>query len=101
MPSEEAYQAVLAELAKLAEAWRIHREVVNRAIGYLNEEVVGFRTRLDKDDEAREKRQEQIDTALKTITDSQTKILRRQLVRFGVELAIGLAIVAYLYGMSR
>lgn len=100
MPSDEAYQAVLAELSKLVEAWRIHREVINRAVSLLNEEVWGFRKRLDKDDEAREVRQGQIDAALKVLIDGQAQIKRRQNIRIGIELLIVLAGIAFFIGRS-
>ena len=101
MPTEDAYQAVLAELARLAEAWRIHREVVNRAISYLNQEVVSFTQRLDKDDQARAERQAQVDAVLKQIADSQSQQRRWQLIRLGVELLAIVIVGAYLYGVSR
>lgn len=101
MPSEEAYQAVLAELQKLVEAWRIHREVINRAVSLLNQEVIGFTQRLDKDDQARADRQSQIDTVLKQITDNQTQQRRWQWVRLGVELLTIAVVAAYLIGASR
>jgi hypothetical protein len=92
MPSDEAYQAVLAELAKLGDAWRIHREVINRAIGLLNNEVLAFRDRLDKDDVDRIARQAQLDVTLKSIEDGQRLIRRWQWIRIGFE-AITLAII--------
>lgn len=67
MPSDEAYQAVLAELTKLVEAWQRHREVINRAVNQLNHEVMAFSDRLDKDDKARVIRQTEIDGILKRI----------------------------------
>lgn len=101
MPTEDAYDAVLAELGKLAEAWRIHREVVNRAIGYLNQEVIGFRDRLDKDDVARTQRQSEVDAALQRIDQGQARIQRWQLIRLIVEVVAIIAVAAYLYGVSR
>jgi hypothetical protein len=85
----------------LVEAWRIHREVINRAIGYLNKEVIEFRERLDQDDKARIKRQEQIDVALQNIQDGQAGIRKWQWIRLGAELAVILIVAAYLVGMSR
>jgi len=101
MGSDDAYQAVLDELSKLAEAWRIHREVINRAIGYLNKEVIEFRERIDQDDKARVDRQAQIDAKLQSIEDGQAGIRKWQAVRLAVEVALIVAVGAYLFGMSR
>jgi ParB-like chromosome segregation protein Spo0J len=101
MASDDAYDAVLAELKSLYEAWRIHREVVNRAIGLLNKEVISFTDRLDKDDKARTERQAQLDQKLETITHGQEMIKRWQWVRLGVEVLAILLVAAYLYGLSR
>ena len=101
MPSDEAYQAVLAELAKLTEAWRTYREVINRAVNLLNHEVMEFKDRLDQDDAAREKRQGQIDAKLESIHAAQRQIKNWQAVRLGVELLAIIAVAAYLYGASR
>lgn len=100
MPSEEAYQAVLAKLQELTDAWRIHREVVNRAISYLNEEVVTFQARLDADDKARVSRQTEIDAKLDAITQGQASIRRWQFVRIGVEIAAVLVVIAFLWGRA-
>jgi hypothetical protein len=101
MPSDDAYQAVLAELGKLAEAWRIHREVVNRAINLLNHEVLAVVARFDKDDKARVDRQAQIDAKLEAISAGQEQIKRWQWVRIGVELLAIALVAAYLIGVSR
>lgn len=101
MSSDDAYDAVLAELSKLHEAWRIHREVINRAISLLNHEVVAFKDRLDRDDGQRGARQAQLDGILKTITDGQEQIRRWQWIRIGVEVAAIVIVAAYLYGLSR
>lgn len=47
MPTEEAYQAVLAELAKMAEAWRVHRDSMNRAVGILGHELYSLEKRIE------------------------------------------------------
>lgn len=101
MSGDDAYQAVLAELSKLAEAWRIHREVVNRAINLLNHEVLAVVARFDTDDKARRERQAQIDTTLKVITDGQDQIRRWQWLRLAIELVAIAVIAAYLIGVSR
>lgn len=112
MPSDDAYDKVLAELSRLnraweqsvsdlTSAWQLYREVINRAVNQLNHEVLEFKDRLDKDDAAREKRQEQVDRKLEQITDGQQSIRRWQLIRLGVELGTILIIAAYLYGLSR
>lgn len=92
----EAYEAVLAELAKLSEAWRIYREVINRAVSMLNHEVIGFKDRLDNDDKAREKRQAILDEKLAQIQAGQDSIKRWQWIRLGLELlAIAIAIAFF------
>lgn len=101
MSGDDAYQAVLAELSKLAEAWRIHREVVNRAINLLNHEVLAVVARFDTDDKARRERQAQIDTTLKVITDGQDQIRRWQWLRLAIELVAIAVVAAYLIGVSR
>jgi len=98
MPSDEAYQAVLAELAKLVEAWRIHREVINRAVSLLNREVLDFTNRLDQNDADRGARQAQLDAVLKSITDGQEQIRRWQRARLAVELLAVLVVIAYVLG---
>lgn len=95
---DDAYHQVLAELGKLHEAWRIYREVVNRAIGLLNHEVVSFQDRLNKDDTAREKRQMEVDAKLDAITRGQARIYHWQWIRVGVEVAAILIVLALLVG---
>lgn len=96
----DAYEAVLAELAKLADAWRTYREVINRAVNQLNHEVIEFKDRLDKDDEAREKRQALLDKKLEQIQTGQDSIKRWQLIRIGLEVvAIGI-VIAFIIGRS-
>jgi hypothetical protein len=101
MGSDEAYQAVLKVLAELSDAWRIHREVVNRAISLLNHEVLSLVDRMDKDDDDRGVRQSQLDSQIKVIIDGQDQIRRWQWIRIGVEVTAILVIAAFLYGASR
>lgn len=98
MSHDEAYQAVLTELARLTEAWHIHRDVVNRAISLLNHEVIGFKDRLDNDDKARETRQTQVDAALESIKKGQDRIRRWQYIRIAVEAAAILVVIAFWLG---
>ena len=109
MPTDEAYQGVLAELGKLNQAWIIHREVVNRAIGYLNQEVITFSVRLDKaeseraarwsqDEAERKARQAELDAALSRIVEGQASIRRWQWVRVVVEVTAVLVVLALLVG---
>jgi len=35
MPTDEAFASVLAELSKMSDAWRTHRESINRAVTLL------------------------------------------------------------------
>jgi len=42
---ESAYHAVLKRLDEIAAEGRNHRDVINRAVGYLNQEVVEFARR--------------------------------------------------------
>lgn len=86
---------------KLVEAWRTHREVINRAVNQLNHEVIEFSSRLDKDDKAREKRQGEIDLTLQRIEDGQSGIRKWQWIRLGVELIVIVAVAAYLIGVAR
>ena len=74
MPSEESYQAVLAELSKLFGEWRIYRDTINRAIGLLNHEVLEVVDRLGKNDADRGARQSQLDTTLHTIQSQQVQL---------------------------
>lgn len=101
MSTDEAYNAVLAALSDMADQWRIHREVVNRAISLLNHEVVGFVDRLDKDDQSRIARQTDVDIKLAAITRGQDQIRRWQWIRISVEITAVLIVVAFLYGVSR
>lgn len=100
MPSDDAYQAVLKALSEMVDTWRVHREVINRAVNQLNHEVIALTDRFGKDDEARGKRQIQIDTALKNIQDGQDRIRRWQYARIGIELLAIIAVVAYLFGRN-
>ncbi len=101
MPSDEAYQAVLIELSKLAEQWRIYRDTVNRAINLLNHEVLALATRFDTDDTNRAKRQQQIDAKMEAIIVGQEQIKRWQAIRLGIEIAAILIVIAFAYGVSR
>ena len=101
MPTDEAYQAVLAELAKLGDAWRAHRETINRAVGMLADEVFGFEKRLDRDDQDRRERQKELDAKLQSIFDGQAQIQRWQRLRVTVEIIAIVVVVAYLIGVSR
>ena len=83
MPTDEAYQAVLHELSKLAGEWRIYRDTINRAINLLNGEVVGFG-----------KQQRSIDRKLDAIR-------RLQWTRVMIEIVLLLMAIAYIYGVSR
>ena len=100
MSSDDAYQAVLAELTRMVDAWRIHRDVINRAVSQLNHEVIGFTNRLDKNDLDRGARQAQLDETLKTITDGQEQIRRWQWLRLAIEVAAIIIIAAYLIGRN-
>jgi hypothetical protein len=100
MPGDEAYQAVLAELQKLTDAWRLYREVINRAVNQLNHEVIEFRDRLDKDDAARAKRQAELDQKLETITTGQDAIRKWQVLRLAIEIGAILTVLAYVIGRS-
>ena len=97
-PSDEAYQAVLEELGKMAQAWVTFREVVNRAINMLNHEVIELRERVDKDDEARVERQAQLDQKLDEITHGQAAIRRWQYIRVIVEIVAVLVVLAAIAG---
>lgn len=101
MPNDDPYTAVLAKFAEVVDALRLHKDVVNRAIGHLNQEVVSFSQRLDKDDAARVKRQQQLDEVLNSITNGQNQIRHWQWVRLAIEIAAILIVAAYLYGVSR
>lgn len=98
--NDDAYHQVLEELGKLHQAWQIYREVVNRAIGLLNHEVIEFRDRLDKDDRAREARQKDVDAKLETISQGQARIQRWQWIRVGIEAAAILIVIALLIGKT-
>lgn len=100
MPSDEAYEAVLAELTKLVDAWRVHREVINRAVNQLNHEVVGLIDRLDKNDADRGARQTQVDAALQSIQHGQDAIRRWQWMRVAVELLAIAVVAAFVIGRS-
>lgn len=99
--SNDSYDQVLAKFAEVVDALRLHKDVVNRAIGYLNQEVVGFTQRLNQDDAAREKRQAQVDAKLELITHGQNQIKRWQWIRLAIEIAAILIVAAYMYGVSR
>lgn len=96
----DAYHQVLTELGKLHDAWRIYRDVVNRAINLLNHEVISFQDRLDKDDKARMSRQTEIDQKLDAITRGQARLQKWQWVRIGVELFVLVVILALFIGKT-
>jgi hypothetical protein len=109
MPTDDAYDAVLAELAKLnrawqqsqadmSEAWRLYRDTINRAVNLLNHEVLDFNDRLKRDEDVRAKRTLELDQKLATITSGQESIRRWQWVRLGVEVMAIIAVVAYIFG---
>lgn len=81
-------------IAGIEDAIRTHRDVVNRAIGMLNNEVFGFAHRLDKDDEARATRQKEVDSKLDTIQSNQERQRVWQWIRIGIELATAIIIIA-------
>jgi hypothetical protein len=91
---DDAYRAVLKTLSELHDAWRVHRETVNRAIGLLADEVFRFEKRLDIDDKARIDRQAQIDAKLQKIDDGQAAIQRWQYIRVVIEIVAVIVIVA-------
>ena len=74
MPTEEIYDAVLRELGKLSDEWRIYRDTINRAINLLNHEVLEVVDQLDKNDADRSTRQTQLDTTLHTIQKQQQQL---------------------------
>ena len=96
----DAYHQVLSELGKLHEAWRIYREVVNRAISLLNHEVISFQDRFDKDDKARMQRQLEIDQKLDAITRGQARIQKWQWLRIAVEVLVLVVILALFIGKT-
>ena len=107
MPDDESYHAVLSELSKLSEAWRIHREVINRAISLLNHEVIGMSDRIDKDDADRVRRQQQVDQQFDVIRQqfdvilNGVRVLKRwSWLRIGIELAAIVVILAFVIGWS-
>ncbi len=101
MPSDDAYTAVLKALSEMSEAWRMHRDTVNRAINLLNHEVLDLAKRFDIDDQARAKRQRQIDAKMEAIIIGQEQIKRWQAVRLGIEIAAILIVIAFFYGVYR
>ena len=101
MPSDEAYTAVLKALSEMAEAWRMYRDTINRAINLLNHEVLDLARRFDTDDQARAKRQQQIDAKMEAIIAGQEQIKRWQAIRLGIELATILIVVAFVIGAIR
>lgn len=100
MPDDESYHAVLSELSKLSEAWRIHREVINRAISLLNHEVIGMSDRIDKDDADRVRRQQQVDQQFDVILNGMRDLKRWSWIRIGIELAAIVVILAFVVGRS-
>ena len=101
VPSDDAYDAVLRALGEIAEQWRIHRDVINRAVNLLNHEVLDLARRYDTDDQARKNRQQQVDAKMESIIVGQEQIKRWQAIRLGIELAAILIVVAFVIGMSR
>ena len=101
MPSDEAYDAVLKSLEGMSHQWIVYRDTINRAINLLNHEVLALSSRFDVDDQARAKRQQQIDAKMEAIIVGQEQIKRWQAIRLGIELAAFLIIVAFLFGVSR
>lgn len=98
MPNDDAFMQLASMLNGLEQALKIHRDVTFRAISQLNIEVIGFSGRLDKDDEARAKRQRELDAKLQSIEDSQRMLRLWQWIRIGIELATILIVVAFWLG---
>lgn len=105
MPTDEAYQAVLAELDRLSEAWRHHREVINRSVGMLANEVFSYDKRLKDDDADRKKRQDEVDakfaqlaTQIGQLAAQLGRLRTWQYVRIGVEVASVLIVLAFVMG---
>lgn len=76
MPSDEAYAAVLAELSRLADAWRLHRESINRAVLVLANEVGSLERHVDD-------------------------VRRWQWIRLGIEMGVIIALLLYHFGVNR
>lgn len=92
MPADDDGFLQLASMINgLEQAVRQHRDVVFRAISQLNLEVIGFTQRLDKDDDDRKVRQQQLDGRLDRIEFWQR-------VRIGVEVVLLLTLLAYYLG---
>ena len=85
---QDAYRAVLERLDAMTADWRNHRDVINRAVGLLNQEVVGFAKRLDRDDAERVTRQAALDAAL----DGIQRWLIGLIVALGVVILVALAL---------
>jgi hypothetical protein len=102
MPNDDTmYDNVITAIKGFQEELRLHRDTVFRAIGLLNQDIVGFAKRLDTDDLARTSRQAQIDEKLEQITRGQARIQRWQWVRVGIEVAAILIVIAFVMGMRQ
>lgn len=91
--------AVTDELSKISETWRIYRDTINRAINYLNHEVVNLIDRADRDDKVRLDRQAKLDGTLESLQKEMRLIRRTQWLRIGIEIALVLIGIAYLIGL--
>lgn len=92
-------EAVVEKLSEISETWRIYRDTINRAINYLNHEVVNLIDRADRDDKLRTERQAKLDATLEAVQHELRFIRRTQWIRIGVELALVIAGIAYLIGL--
>lgn len=109
MPSEEAYEAVLATLTEFGNQLRWHRDTINRAVGLLNDEVFGFRKIIDAIEAERKAQRENdekeraaarlaVDTKLDALTSALRHVQRWQLVRVVIEAMILVAVLAFVFG---
>ena len=97
-PNDDPFLQLAAMLNGLEAALTQHRDVVNRAIGLLSNELYGFRSELDKDRVERAARQAQVDAKMQSIEDGQRLIRTWQWIRIGVEAAAILIVLAYWFG---
>lgn len=95
----EIWRETIEVVQQLRDDWRIHREVINRAVVLLNHEVVSFGQRLDKDDGERKERQALLDRQLAALHQGLGRVWT--LLRWLLLLVIGLGVAATVWAWLR
>lgn len=69
-PEDDRWALLLGHFRELTDAWRLHRDTVNRALLGLSQDVFALRDKFQRDERARLERQQQLDTQLAALAYS-------------------------------